>query len=149
MKVVLKHDVPGVGKANEIKNVADGYARNYLIPHGLAVVATQGQLKAAKTEAETQAAQNARRQERAQALLAQLSNSPVHFTVKAGEKGRLYGSITSADVAEAIARIIGAKFDKRWILMDRPIREVGTHTVDLKLQGGIRGQVQVIVTAEV
>ncbi len=148
MKIVLTQDVPGLGKAHEIKSVSDGYARNYLIPRGLAVAATPGQIKAARKEAEVQQSKDARLRERARAIVERLRTSPLRFQAKAGEKGRLYGSITNADIAKAISKTVNAPFDKRWVLLERPIREVGTHVVELKLRGGVRGQVQVIVTAE-
>lgn len=148
MKVFFKQDVPGVGKAYEIKNVADGYARNYLIPHGLAVPATSGQVKEAQDYVKTQHAKEDRVREHSLQIAERLKATPVHFKAKSGEKGRLYGSITSADVAEAIARVLGAEFDKRVVVLDRPIRELGEHIVELKLRGGVRGQVRVIVEAE-
>jgi large subunit ribosomal protein L9 len=148
MKVFLKKDVSGLGKANEIKNVSDGYARNYLLPRGLAVPATDGQIKTAQEYAKNQQTRETRARERSQQLAAQLQTTSVRLSAKAGEKGRLYGSITSADVATAIGRVIGAKFDKRALLMDRPIRELGEHIISLKLKGGIRSEVRVVVEAE-
>lgn len=145
MKVYLKRDVPGLGKANEVKNVSDGYARNYLLPRGLAVPASEGNIKAAQSFAESQQARETRTKEHAQQIVDQLQQTPLHLKAKAGETGRLYGSITSTDIAEAIAKVLGTKFDKKMIVMKRHIREIGTHTVDLKLKGGVRGQVKVIV----
>ena len=148
MKVYLKRDVPGLGKANEVKNVSDGYARNYLLPRGLAIPASKGNIKAAESYAESQQAREARTQEQAQKIADQLQQTPLRLKAKAGETGRLYGSITSADIANAIAKVLGTKFDKKMVVLKRHIREVGTHTIDLKLKGGIRGQVKVIVETE-
>lgn len=148
MKVFLKRDVPGLGKANEVKNVSDGYARNYLIPRGLATLASKGNLKAAKVYVETQQAREERTREHSQQIAEKLKQNPLHLKAKAGETGRLYGSITSADIAGAIGQLLGTKFDKRRILLKRPIRETGTHAIDIKLEGGIRGQAQVIVETE-
>jgi large subunit ribosomal protein L9 len=148
MRVFLQQDVPGVGKANEIKNVSDGYARNYLIPRGLAIPAAKGQVKAAEEFAKSQQMRQERIRERSLHMVERLKDEPLRFKVKAGETGRLYGSITSADVAKAIARKLGMDFDKHWVLLERPIRDVGTHLVDLKLEGGVRGQAQVVVEAE-
>jgi len=148
MKVFLKRDVSGVGKAHEVKNVADGYARNYLLPRGLAVPATPGQVKVAENYARGQQRKEDRVRMRSLEIAEQLKTQSLKFKTKAGSTGRLYGSITSADVAEAIGRAIGSKFDKRVILMDRPIRELGEHVVDLKLAGGVRGQAFVVVEAE-
>ncbi len=148
MKVFLKRDVPGVGKANEVKDVSDGYARNYLLPRGLAVPATQGRIRVAGDYEENQIQREKRERERALKLAEQIQDTPLRFCVKAGETGRLYGSITSADVAKKLGNLLGMKFDKRWLKMGRPIRDVGTHMVDVKLQGGVRGQAQVIVESE-
>lgn len=148
MKVFLKRDVPGLGKANEIKNVSDGYARNYLFPKGLAAPATEGNLKAAQVFAETQKAREERIRERSQHIAEQLNTKTLKFKAKAGETGRLYGSITSADIATEIGRALNMTFDKHWLVLERPIREVGTHAIDIKLDGGVRTQAHVIVETE-
>ena len=148
MKVFLIQDVPGVGKAKEVKDVSNGYARNYLFPRGLAVPATKGRIKAAEDHEESQVHREQKARERSLKIAEQLQETPLQFRVKAGETGRLYGSITSSDVAAKIGQLLGIEFDKRWLKMDRPIRNVGTHVVDVKLQGGVRGQAQVIVESE-
>jgi len=148
MKVFFVKDVPGVGKANEIRNVSDGYARNYLFPKGLATPVTEGRLKAAAEFASAQQERDLRAQERSQRIVARLKDHPLRIKVKSGETGRLYGSITAADIAELLTRALGTEFDKRRILLDRPIREVGEHSIALKLEGGVRGQAQLIVEAE-
>ncbi|HOT91893.1 MAG TPA: 50S ribosomal protein L9 [Anaerolineae bacterium] len=148
MKVFLKRDVPGLGKANEVKNVSDGYARNFLFPKGLAIPATESHLKAAQTFAETQKAREMRIRERAQHLAERLESTPLKFKAKAGETGRLYGSITSADIATTINRVLGVEFDKHWLILERPLREIGEHVVEAKLEGGVRGKVIVIIEAE-
>ncbi|MGC9394070.1 MAG: 50S ribosomal protein L9 [Anaerolineae bacterium] len=148
MKVFLKRDVPNLGKANEVKNVSDGYARNYLIPRGLAVPATKSNLKAAKVFAETQKAHEDRIREHSQHIAEQLKTKTFRFKAKAGETGRLYGSITSADIATEIGRVLNMTFDKHWLVLERPLRDTGTHVVDIKLDGGIRAQVHVVVETE-
>lgn len=148
MKVFLKKDVPGVGKAQQVVTVADGYARNFLIPRGLAVLATEGAVSVARQHAESSERREERTRERSEALAARLADQEIRFSVKAGETGRLYGSITTADIAERIAQVLGHDFDKRWIQLERPLREIGLHTVELKLEGGVRGRVKVLVEAE-
>ena len=148
MKVFLKRDVPGVGKANEVKDVSNGYARNYLFPRGLAVPATKGRVKAAEDFEENQAQREKRARERSVKIAEQIQDAELKFYVKAGETGRLYGSITSADVAKKLGQTLGIDFDKRWLKMDRPIRNVGKHLIDVKLQGGVRAQAQVMVESE-
>ncbi len=148
MKIFLKQDVPGVGEAQEVVEVADGYARNYLLPQGMAVRATEGRIAAAKEIAKSQERREEQARERAEVVAERLAEKEINFTVRAGETGRLYGSITSGDVAEKIGKLLGQEFDKRWVLMDRPIRDVGEHIIDLKLEGGVRGHVKVVVEAE-
>ena len=148
MKVFLKCDVPGLGKANEVKNVADGYARNYLFPKGGAAPATDSNLKAAQVFAETQRAREDRIRERSQHIAEQLNAKTFKFKAKSGETGRLYGSITSADIATAIGRALNISFDKRWIVLERPLRDLGTHAVDVRLEGGIHTQAHVVIETE-
>ena len=148
MKVFLKKDVPGVGKAQQVVNVADGYARNYLMPRGLAVPATEGRVSAAREHVESEERREERARERALALAAKLAEHEIRFKVKAGETGRMYGSITTADIAEKLTQLLAHEFDKRWVILERPLRDVGLHTVDLKLEVGVRGHIKVYVEAE-
>ncbi len=149
MEVLLLKDVRRLGKAGEIKKVADGYARNYLFPRGLAVLATE----AARKELEEQmaakerraAAEKARAEKRAQ----DLQNLVLTFKARAGESGRLYGSITSADIAERLSAIIGDEVDKRKVLLQEPIKEAGRSKVDVKLHNNVTITVTVIVEPEV
>lgn len=148
MKVVLRKDVPGLGKAGDIKNVADGYARNYLIPRGLAAVATPGAIKQAEQERVAEVERARRLQQEAKELAQKLSNQTLIFKARAGEEDRLYGSITSADIAEAIQEATGLEVDKRKVLLERPIRQLGEHTVTVKLHGDVVSEVKVIVERE-
>ncbi len=148
MKVFLIEDVSGVGSANEVVDVADGYARNYLLPQGMAIRATEGRIKAAEQYAESRARREELEREVSQQIADRLAEEVITFTATAGETGRLYGSITSADVAEKITELLSEEFDRRVILMDRPIRDVGEYTLDLKLEGGVRGHVKVVVESE-
>ncbi len=148
MKVLLKRNVPNVGKANEIKEVSDGYARNYLLPQGLAVPATKGMLRAAEEVRSAQDDKAARQRERAELLAAQLQQETIRLKAKAGETGRLYGSITNADVAKGLSRLLKVEFDKRNVLLEHPLRDLGTHLVDLKLESGVRAQIRVLIFSE-
>lgn len=148
MKVFLKKDVPGVGEAQEIVEVADGYARNYLLPQGLAVPATEGRVAVARQHAQAEARRELRAREKSEMMAEQLADKELRFAVKAGETGRLYGSITSSDIADKLGNMLDMEFDRRWIALERPIRDVGEHTVPLKLEGGVRSQVKVVVEAE-
>ena len=148
MEVILVQDVKGLGKAGEVKRVSDGYARNYLIPEGIAKIFTPG----AKQEAEIRAKAQARRQHRveteASAIAEILSKVTVTFKAKAGEKGRLYGSITAADIAEAVERKTGQIIDRRKLILEEPIREIGTHRVGVKLLASLNPEIEVIVEPE-
>ncbi|MEA3397208.1 MAG: 50S ribosomal protein L9 [Chloroflexota bacterium] len=148
MQVVLKRDVKGLGKAHEVKKVSSGYARNYLIPQGLAAPATEKLVQQARRDQASAAEKLTRLQKRSQELAEKIAGTPLHFKVKAGETGRLYGSITGKDVAQALAKMIGVPFDKRQVMLEHSIRELGAHLVDLKLDGGVNAQITVIVEAE-
>lgn len=148
MKVVLKRDVKGVGKAHEVKNVSDGYARNFLIPRGWAEPATEGSIKEAAEYTASQHDRAQRVREQSEQLAEKIKAVSVDLTVKAGETGRLYGSITAADVAKAASKLIGTKLDKKSLQLSRPIRQTGKHVIDVKLPGGIRTQLKVNVTTE-
>jgi len=147
MKVFLKQEIPNVGQEHEIVEVADGYARNYLLPQGFAVRATAGRIRQAQEIAAAQQRQDERAQAHAEELADRLGELTLEFTMKAGETGRLYGSVTSADVADRLEEALGDEFDRRWLEME-PIRDLGEHMVDVNLEGGVRGQVQVVVEAE-
>jgi len=148
MQVVLKHDVKGLGKANEVKSVSEGYARNFLIPRGLAILATKESLEMVAREQQQVTTIAAQQRARAEAMAARLKDKPLLFKVKAGETGRMYGSITAKDIAEAIGKVLGNEFDKRMIELEHPIRQTGVHLVELKLPANVTGQVQVVVEAE-
>ncbi len=145
MDVILLKDVKRLGKAGEVKRVADGYARNYLIPRGLAVYATEAALK----RLEEQAAAAVRREEKektvAETQVANIGKIELVFKAKAGESGRLYGSITSADIAEQLSQKLGMEIDKRKVLLEEPIKKVGKTKVNVKLHSDIQVTVPVTV----
>lgn len=148
MQVVLKKDVPNLGKAGELKEVADGYGANYLIPRGLAVPASK---TAIRNVAAQQAAQ-ARRQSKLEAEHRELANrisaTPVTVKARTGEQGRLYGSVTSADIVEALNRTLGTRLDKRAIELEEPIRQLGQHTVRVHIAPHITATLTVVVEPE-
>ena len=143
MEVILKHDVKGTGKAGQIVKVSDGYARNKLIPGGLAVEATPANKKA--IEREKAKAKEKYEADKAAALdLAnQLSDKIVIVKTKVGENGRLFGAITSKEVAAAITEQTGIEVDKRKIILDKPIKETGVETLEIKLFQDIKAKVVV------
>ena len=137
MKVVLLQDVRNVGKRDDIITVSDGYARNFLFPQKLAAEATPGALKEIARKRAAQYAREAERRAEAEAKAALLKNKVITLSVKCGEKGRLYGSVTAAEVAEALEKQHGIQADKRKIDLGEPIREVGVRDISVWLYSGI------------
>ncbi len=148
MQVVLLKDVKRLGKTGELHDVSDGYARNYLIPRGLAAAATASARQQAAEQAAAQARQERAEQERAAEQAAKMENIELVFGAKAGESGRLYGSITKADIAEKLAEELGMDVDRRKIVLDEPIKELGTSTVEVQLHSAVSTTVTVIVEAQ-
>ena len=122
MKVLLVQDVVKLGSAGDIKEVSGGYGRNYLLPQGLAVLATRGQIKQAEERAAAQRKRDFALRKDAEALGAKFAGQTLRFTAKVGEQDRLYGSVTSGDIAERLASLVGAEVDRRKILLDEPIK---------------------------
>ena len=148
MKVVFLNDVEGSGRVGEIKNVADGYARNFLLPQGLAAPATADAIKKAEARAAAEARRQAGLDEQAQALAEKLAGSAIIIVAKAGRKGRLFGSVTQADIAQEITNILGQEVDRHQVLLAEPIKEVGTHEFALQLTRNVQPTVSVEVVAE-
>ena len=137
MKVVLLKDVKNVGKRDDILTVSDGYARNFLFPQRLAAEATPGALKEIQRKRAAQDAREAEMLAEAKAKAASLKDKVITLEVKCGDKGRLYGSVTSAEVAEALEKQHGIKVDKRKIDIGDPIRETGMRTISVWLYSGV------------
>jgi large subunit ribosomal protein L9 len=148
MQVLLLKDVPGLGKAGTVKTVAEGYARNYLIPRKLAVPATPAAMKDAETIRRAAERKQQRIEEQAETLAAELRDVRLTFKAKAGESGKLYGSITPGHIAEALSAKMGMEFDKRKIDLEEPLRELGEHTVPIKLSPAVMGTIRVVLEAE-
>lgn len=149
MKIVLRQDVPKVGEAGTVQTVANGYARNYLIPQGLAVPATKGELKTAEHNLAVKARKVAKQEEQLQSLADRIAGKRLEFEARAGDQGRLYGSITAGDIAEKLSAALGEEVDRRKLVLDESIRTVGEHTVAVHLVGRLRPEIVVVVTAEV
>ena len=144
MKVIFLDDVPNVARAGEIKEVADGYGRNFLIPKKLALLATPQAISQAETRDKTKAETNTELIE----LARQLDGKEVSLKAKAGAKDRLYGSITSADIASELSNTVGLAIDKRKIELDEPIRQLGSYEVAIRLAKDIVPKIRVTVTEE-
>ena len=137
MKVVLLKDVKSIGKRDDIVNVSDGYARNFLFPQKLAAEATPGALKEIQRKRAAQDAREAEMLAEARQKAEALKGKIIALEVKCGEKGRLYGSVTSAEVAEALEKQHGVKVDKRKIDIGDPIRETGIRDISVWLYSGV------------
>ncbi len=148
MEVVLLKDIKRLGKAGDVRTVADGYARNYLIPRGLAEAALPGTVQQARDRVAVQAKRLAQEHTQAETLAGQLSGQSLTFKARAGETGHLYGSITAGDIAEELQKRSGKAVDKRKIALEEPIRELGTYQVPIKLGGDVSATVTVIVEKE-
>ena len=147
MEVILKQDVKGTGKAGQIVKVSDGYARNKLIPGGLAIEATPANKKALERE---KAAQEAKRQAdlaAAKEQKAKLESMTLTLKTKAGEGGRLFGAITNKDIAEEFKKQTGMDIDKKKFVLDAPIKSVGEFTIDVKLFTDVVAKCKINVVA--
>lgn len=147
MKVILVKDVKNVGKAGEVVNVSDGYGRNYLIPKGLAIEATESNLKMLNEKKKAEERKRQQELEQAKELAQKLSKVGVILKVKAGENGKLFGSVTSKDVEEALKEK-GFEIDKKKIVLPENIKTTGTYYAEIKLYQGVTAKVQVDVVAE-
>jgi large subunit ribosomal protein L9 len=147
MEVILRDDVRSLGKAGELVRVKPGYARNYLLPQGLAYEATEGNRKRIAAETKARSARLAGEKATAETFAQALSALTLTIPGKAGEEGKLFGSVTAADIAEAIAAQ-GHQVDRRRIELDQPIRHVGEHTVAVRLHPEVHADVRVTVVAE-
>lgn len=145
MKVILKKDVRALGKQGELKEVADGYARNYLLPRGLAVEANSSNLKVLSEQKASVLKRHQTEEAQAGELADKLRGKVFQFHVKTGEGGRLFGSITAKDIADAIQAVTGLEFDKRKVVLDDAIKTLGSHPVKLHLYKGIDAEVMVEV----
>lgn len=147
MKVILRQDIKGVGKKDQIINAADGYARNFLFPKGLAVPADAGNLNNLKAKNEAQAAQKEKNLENSKKLAEELKTKILVIDVKAGSNGKLFGGVTSKEISEVLKKQLNVDIDKKKILLNEVIKQEGIFPVDLKLQEGIIAKIKVHVRA--
>jgi len=148
MKVILLQEVTGIGQAGEVKEVNDGYARNYLIPRGMAQLATEAAIQRAR-EQETVAKRRYRRDlAEAEVLAEHLNNLTLRFQAKVGEQDLLFGTITSSDIAAAIQETLDIEVDRRKIEVGDPIRRPGIYSIPIRLIGNLEPRVNVVVERE-
>ena len=133
MKIVLRDDVEHLGRKGDLLEVADGYARNYLVPRGLAMKATKGVVAQADAMRRNRQAKDTRDKTAAEELASRINATPLRVTVRAGEGGKLFGSVTNADLAEALSAAGGIEIDRRAIELPEPIKELGPAEVMVRL----------------
>jgi len=147
MEVILREDVDRLGKRGEKHRVADGYARNFLIPRKLAAPATDSNLRAFGEESKMRVRREKKAFRAAEGVAEKLRNVSITTAVQAGEEDRLYGSVTSADIAELLAKQ-GFEIDKRKIQLDEPIKALGVYNVGIRLAAGVEANVKLWVVKE-
>ena len=148
MRVVLRDDVESLGKKGDLVDVADGYARNYLVPRGLAMKATRGVVQQAESMRRNREAREVRDRQAAEALVPQLAAKRIEVKARAGEGGKLFGSVTTADIVAAVLEQTGVTLDRRNVTLEEPIRELGSVEVGVKLDAGVEATVGVDVVSE-
>jgi large subunit ribosomal protein L9 len=148
MKIILQKTVERLGAPGDVADVADGYARNFLIPRGLAVRAEKGAVRHAESLKRAHQTRTTAQRGEFEALAARIIQTPLVVTARAGEEGRLFGSVTAADIAEALSSQVGVSVDRRDVHLDEPIRSVGTHEVTVHLHAEVDPVITVDVRAQ-
>ena len=148
MKVILTEDVRGTGKRGESVTVSDGYGRNFLIPKGLGIPASGGNVKRLDSIVKSLENKNAKEVKNAEDLKARLEEVSLIIKMKAGSDGKLFGSVTHKDVAEALEKAIGLEIDKKQIRIEEPIKMTGAHTVEVHLRQDVNASVKIEVQEE-
>lgn len=146
MKLLLRTDVAGVGKRGDLVDVADGYGRNYLVPKGLAIKATDGVEAQAASMRRSRDLKDAADRGAAEEIAKTLVPAVIAITAKAGAEGKLFGSVTTADIVEAVGAQTGIELDRKVLHLDEPIKSIGTHTVPAKLHADVQFQITLEVT---
>lgn len=148
MKVILLKDIKGTGKKGDILNVSDGHGRNYLIPRGLAKEATSGNINSLKAQKASEKKKKEKELKEAKELAEKISNITLKFKSKSGEGGKLFGSITTKDIAAKLKKDYKINIDKRKIILDSPIKELGARYVEVKVYPEVAGKMKIEVISE-
>lgn len=148
MRVILIQEVKNLGKEGDIVEVKEGYARNYLIPKKMAVEATPGNLSQIEKLRKKRAMREAKELEEAKALQSKIEGMVLTFSKKAGETGKLYGSVTAREIAEAISATLGFEFDRKYLELPEPLKDLGKHNVKVNLGKGISAIIMVDILPE-
>ena len=148
MKVVFLMDIASKGKRGEIRDVADGYARNFLIPRGLALPATPSAIKATQTLSKEREGRQAREKEMINEVSRRIEGTELLFKAKAGAKGRLHGSITSNAIASRLSEIADFEIDRKKVILDQPLHQLGTHEIKVNLSPESEIKIKVVIEEE-
>jgi large subunit ribosomal protein L9 len=148
MKVVLLEDIPGKGRAGEMKEVSKGYAKNFLLPRGLALIATPAVKKRVELRLEKERLEESVDREKLVELAQQIEGKEIRFKARIGAGERLFGSITAADVAEELSGTIGSAVDKKKIDIEKPFRQTGSYEIAVKLASDIKPKITVVIEEE-
>jgi large subunit ribosomal protein L9 len=145
VRVILKAEIRGLGRTGDIKDVADGYARNYLLPKGLAIEATGGELRQLAQERQSEKTKKDRAHQDAEELAKRLDEVTLVFKLKAGEQGKTFGSVTAKEVADALTKEAKAEIEKTKIVLHEPLRSLGIHKVEVRLLSDVHASVTVAI----
>ncbi len=144
MKVILQKDIQNLGEAGDIRDVSDGYARNYLLPRNLVILANEASKKILQHQEKLIKIKKAKRRKHSEKLFESLKDLEVKIAANAGEEGKLFGAVTPIDIAKKLKEL-GFEIDKRKIIQDEPIKQVGDYVIPLKLDAGLTAEIKVIV----
>lgn len=148
VKVIFLADVSGVGRAGELKEVSRGYAKNFLLPRGLAVEATPAIVKQAESRVQKESQEEMSDKAKLAEQAKQIEGSKIRFQARMGAGERLFGSITAADIAQELSRVVGFPIDKRKVDIDKPLRQTGSYEVAIKLAAGLEPRIAVVIEPE-
>lgn len=148
MRVILLDTVEGVGKKGETRDVKDGFGRNFLVPRGLAMPATQGNIKKVQQQAKVVMGKREKDMKTAAHVKQRLEETPVAIKKKSGVEGKLFGSVTAKEIAEAVKKGLGLDIDRRTLRLEEPIKMTGVYTIDVHLEKGITAQLRLEIEEE-
>jgi large subunit ribosomal protein L9 len=148
VRVILRREVAGLGRPGDVKDVADGYAQNFLLPRGFAVEATAGEMKVLARARDAKQAKQDRAHADAEELAKRLSDTTLKFRLKAGGQGKTFGSVTSKDVADALKRELKVDIDRTKVHLPEPLKALGVHKVEVRLLTDVRANVTVAIEPE-
>ncbi len=149
MKVLFVEDVPGSGEAGDVKEVARGFGRNYLLPRGLAVEASPGAMKQAESRIRKEKERKEQEAKKLETLAGSVQGQELHFKARVGAEDKLFGSITATHIAEELSKLVDTPVDKKHVALDRPLRETGRHEVLVRFSGSVDATITVTIEPEI